>query len=530
VLDAVLGLPGPGAGGITARSSERLAGDVRTRARSAVDGDPATAWSTPFVGVTGQWVEVDLPQTVTFDRLALRVVADGRHSVPTRLRIDAGGQSRAVDVPAVEDRPGEYATVAAPVTFAPLAGDRIRVTVESVRPTTTLDYHSLTQIAMPAALAELGIPGVEAPSAPAALPDDCRAGLLTVDGDPIGVRVTGDRATAERHGALSLEQCDPSGAALAPLGLGRGEHELVSAPGRETGLDLDQLVLGSEPGGGPLALGPEGAVPRSLPTPEGAGQSAGAAAGAPRVRVIDEGRTSMKLRARGTGEPFWLVLGQSDNAGWRATVGGHDLGESQLVDGYANGWLVPGDVARGDLEITLTWTPQRVVWLAIGISGLAMLGCAVLALRGRRRPDAHGPDETGAAEPTLASPLVARGARPGPIALVAAPLGIALVAGILVSPWAGLLVGALVLGALVRPRLRVLLTLGAPLALGLAALYIVTKNYVNKYPPLFEWPTFFDSVHVLGWLAIVFVAADALVEVLRERRRYHGAATPTGEP
>jgi hypothetical protein len=36
---------------------------------------------------------------------------------------------------------------------------------------------------------------------------------------------------------------------------------------------------------------------------------------------------------------------------------------------------------------------------------------------------------------------------------------------------------------------------------------------------VFEWPTFFERVHVLGWLAVGLLAADALVEVVRTRRR-----------
>ena len=528
-IDALLGLPGPSAGGLAARSSDRIPGDVRARASSAVDGDAATAWSTPFGAPVGNWVEVDVPEPVAFERLDLQVVADGRHSVPTRVRVDAGGQARTVDVPAIEDRGEENATVTVPLTFDPLTGDRIRVTIEEIRPITTLEYYSVLDVVMPVALAELGIPGGEAPPLPPALPGECRADLVTLDGRAVPVRVTGDRVAAEARDRLSVELCDPAGVAPRPrVALGAGDHELVSAPGRVTGLDVDEVVLGSAAGGAPHALGAFGAVPTAS-VPGRAGRSAATPGGAPTVTVEDEGRTSMKLRVEGAEAPFWLVLGQSDNDGWRASVDGHDLGRSQLVDGYANGWLVPGDLGGGDLEVTLTWTPQRLVWIAIGISGLAMLACTALALRGRRRPG-HGAPRGPGVEPALTSPLVAGGTRPPFVTLVAAPLGAAVVAGVLVRPWAGLLVGALVLGALVRPRLRVLLTAGAPLAIGAAGLYIVVQNSRYDYPPLFEWPTFFDSVHVLGWLAVVLLAADALVEVLRERGRHDDAATPTAEP
>lgn len=93
----------------------------------------------------------------------------------------------------------------------------------------------------------------------------------------------------------------------------------------------------------------------------------------------------------------------------------------------------------------------------------------------------------------------------------------------------GLLVGLLVLAALLRSRWRVVLAIGAPAALGLAALYVLAEQTLNKYPPVFEWPTFFDRVHVLGWLAVAFIAADALVEIVRTRRRRSGDPPPSGD-
>jgi hypothetical protein len=39
----------------------------------------------------------------------------------------------------------------------------------------------------------------------------------------------------------------------------------------------------------------------------------------------------------------------------------------------------------------------------------------------------------------------------------------------------------------------------------------------HDYPPVFEWPTFFDRVHVLGWFAVALLIADALVETVRTR-------------
>jgi arabinofuranan 3-O-arabinosyltransferase len=508
LVDDLLGRPGAPEGGVTARSSERLPGSVLARASSAIDGDETTAWSTGFGAPAGQWIDLELPGPVTFDELNVAVVADGRHSVPTRLRIDADGQTRTVDLPAVADQPAENATVGVPVSFAPVTAGRIRVTVEAIRPVDTIEYFSDTPITTPFALAELGVPGVTASALPAALPDDCRADLVTIDGDPVPVRITGQPAAAAALGPLAVERCDDGGG-VSPLRLRSGDHELRAAAGADTGIDLDGLVLGSEAGGSPLALGSRGAIPApatARPAP-------------PKIEVVESGRTEMKVRVTGAEEPFWLMLGESENSGWKASVDGKDLGGSTLVDGYANGWLVePGD---GTMTVTLTWTPQRAVWIALGLSGIALLVCVVLALGlwPRRRftlgTATSAPVSAAAPPPILAYPWRASGELPGRPARIVVPALAAVTAGALIRPLAGLVVGGLVLAALHRPRWRAVLAIGAPASLALAGLYILVQQWRHWYPSVFEWPTFFDRAHVLGWLAIVFLAADALVETAR---------------
>jgi arabinofuranan 3-O-arabinosyltransferase len=394
-----------------------------------------------------------------------------------------------------------------------------------VREVSTREYYSNTPIVTPVALAELGIPGVQRPAPADALPGVCRDDLLTIDGAPLPVRVTGSVADASAGRPLSAEPCDPTtgGASSSPVALERGQHVLRSALGLDTGVDLDGIVLGSDAGGAPLALGARGAVPAA----------AGPAGSTPKVQVTSSGRTNMKLHVTGADKPFWVVLGESHNRGWVASVDDHDLGKGQLVNGYANGWLVDPKDTR-TLDVTLTWTPQRTVWIALAISGVTMLLCTALALgllhRRRRAQPQAAPDAARELDepPVFRSPLVAAGTRPRRLVVAATAIGAGLLAAVLINPLPGLLVGLLVLAALVRPRLRVALAIGAPVALGLAGLYVLAEQTLNEYPPVFEWPTFFDRVHVLGWLAVALIAADALVEVVRTRRRRPGEPPPSG--
>ena len=43
--------------------------------------------------------------------------------------------------------------------------------------------------------------------------------------------------------------------------------------------------------------------------------------------ILKDGSTSMTVRVDGASDPFWMVLGQSLNKGWKATADGEDLGE-----------------------------------------------------------------------------------------------------------------------------------------------------------------------------------------------------------
>ncbi len=236
----------------------------------------------------------------------------------------------------------------------------------------------------------------------------------------------------------------------------------------------------------------------------------------PSVTVTRDGDTRMRAHVAGADEPFWLVLGQSQSAGWKATVaGGDSLGPSQMVDGYANGWFV-SDPAH-EFDVVFEWTPQQRVWTAIWISIVAVLVCIAIACVGvfrvRRGSGADGTDPRDA-EATLEWPVPARGAVAPPRgpARVLVPLLAGLVAALVIAPWAGLLVALLLLGMQRRPRLRVVLVLGPSLLLTLAAAYIVYLQHHFQFPSLFEWPTLFPYARPLGWLAVVFLAADVVQE------------------
>ncbi len=496
-------------GGIASSAEEHIAGDVGARASSAIDGDPSTAFVTTFALKRGRvWVRYRLPEPVTFDRMDMQVVADGRHSVPTRLRVTVdGGRSVDVDVPPIADGKAQGHVVPVTVRLPRLTGREIEIRFLDFRKVTTVEYFSTADVAMPIAIAEWGIPGVRVPPLPAEISRRCRDDLVTLDGKPLAVRIVGTTEQAVARRPLSLEPCGGA------LDLGPGRHVIRSAQGRRTGFDVDRLVLASDAGGAPMAgLGPTGEVPADPAA------ARGASVGTPRVEVEARGDTDVRVRVRGASEPFWLVLGQSRNDGWRArVVDGRTLGSSTLVDGYANGWLVD-PAGRSDFAVQLTWAPQRVVRAALFASAAAMLVCLLIVagslLRRRPRPAAWVAADGG----ELVDPRVASGGTPSTARAVGAAVLVGAASGFIAGPLVGLAVGTLVLVVVRAPHRRMILSLGAAASLAVAGGYTTLKQAVLGYPSVFEWPTFFSEMHVAGWFAILFITADVVVELVRRGR------------
>jgi hypothetical protein len=548
-VDALVGRTGAAGAGVVAYSSQRLPGDLQATASAALDGNPATMWS-PGLGAANQlgaWIQVNRPQSSTVDHLNLVVAADGFHSVPTKLRVQAcdalapdgrcpsNAPSSNVAIAPVADGKRRGATAAVAVSFPAVTGRDLTITVTGVRFETTRDYAfqaTPTQIALPVGIAELGIPGTTMAPPAASISDACRSNLLTVDGHPVSVSLSGTTKAALAGDGLTVTPCGPDAAGIT---LGAGSHVVLGAPGSVTGFDIDQLALDSAPGGGPDARRGENGAALSAPTP----------GPAPTVRVTAASTTRYQLAITGVTQPYWLVLGQSINKGWKATVDGDgkSLGPSTLIDGFGNGWLVKPTGAR-TMSVTLRWTPQTGENVALLVSALAVLSCLFLALVPwrRRRSPRHAPervdvapaaavstgsvdteldDPEGGDVPTLGNPFGrARALSPGVAAILAAVCG--LVAGVLVPQavffevFLGVAVGVAL--ALIVPRTRGLLSLAV---LGFTVggvIYIISLQASQRFASG-AWPTHFEQANILIWVAIVFLGADGVVELVRRRRR-----------
>ena len=505
---------------VAANSSTRLDGDRAARANAALDGDPSTAWIAQTGAQAGEWIGFKLSEPITLEHLDLQVLNDGRHSLPTRITVSTENGSRTVDlrVPPVGYGRPQNSTSTETVGFPALSGADLKVTVDSVLQVRSLDYYAsftgATDI-LPVGIAELGIPGVDQPVAPAQLPQECQSGLMSIDGKPVDVEVTGSSKDAISGQPLQVRPC---GNSLNGISLSAGSHTVSTSSRLPSGWSIDSLDFASAP---------------VLTHPNVAPATAPAAPAGASVAVDHHDRTSWDLTVKSNGKPFWLVLGQSFSSGWSATVNGHSLGAPKLVDGYATGWLIPAGALDGVAAVHIEWTPQRVVWAAIAASALALFVCLILAAWPRRRRGARSTQtpDTGALSPTAAT--VYGGSRPSVRAVAAWSIGWGLLAAGASRPLIGALAAVAVGVGCFLPRGRTavrVITAAAALAV---PVYVVQQQAAHNYLPTIDWPAALSSANDIAWFALAMLGADAAAGAARaytRRRVTTNTLDPAGRP
>ena len=86
-------------------------------------------------------------------------------------------------------------------------------------------------------------------------------------------------------------------------------------------------------------------------------------------------------------------------------------------------------------------------------------------------------------------------------------------AAVITRPLIGLVVGAAVAVALRVPKGRIVLTIGAVAFAAAAGFWTVLVQAIDHVAPGVSWPPAFGTSGTLAWIAVAFLAADAVVEV-----------------
>ena len=436
-------------------ADRRLPGSPASRGASAFDGDITTAWLTPFDEVVGASVRVERdPGSVETVTVAWN--DDDQHSVPTQLSLTAAdGSARIVDLPAVEPTDG---AAQATISIEPIDATNLTVTVTAIDARTTPEYFSGLPLVLPVGLAEIQLGDTPNVGGRADVPLDtsCRTDLVTLDGKPVPVRLVGTRGDALARSELRMESCEP-------IDLTAGSHRLDTAAGATSGFDIDRIVLDSSP---------------SAPAPP--------ATDAPATTIEQMEDTAAEIVVGPSSEPSWLVLQQSWNPGWTATVDGEDLGEPVLINGFANAWLLPASTSSR--QITFDWSPQRTVTIALWLSLIA--GVIVLALAvGLRRPSDEPVTATGRRVPRL---------------VLGGVLAVAVIA--FAGPLVAIAAAAI---AAASSRWRWLPVVVVSACFAIVGAGIAAFEWRYDFPAAPDWPSRFTWASPIVWLAVVTVVVAA---------------------
>lgn len=469
-------------------ADRRLTGDLRSGGWAATDGDPGTAWRTPFDAALGaRWTAPLAPidprnvdtATVGVATLGISQIVDGRHALITEVAvsIDAGAAvTLAVPAPGPDGRseiPLESDLLEA---IADPSSSRLTVEIRGTNGATTPDPTTALPRELPIAVTSFDHPRLAVGALPDRVTTACRDDLLSVNGVGVALQVDGALKTALTGGALNASTCGPATTVWNP-----GTHRLRTAPGDATGLDIDRVVLRD-------------------PSPT-------TTAARPVTEIVDRSRTGYSVQVGPCPTGCWLVHGEGFNTGWTASDPSGSLGPPQLVDGGFNGWWLQPFAAARTVEVR--WTPQRTLDLALLASMMVAIGCIAAVVIGRRRvmplndvqPPAWlswGRSTTGPSPSSV-------------VAMVLLTLGTAMAVA---PPW-GLVAGVVSLGAalLRRPAITGVAAIASAAVIGAVIVFRVRRD--RPFPgPL--WTTEFADLHRPG-LLVVALLVGSLIAVGRAR-------------
>lgn len=489
VLDALLGRPGPAGGQPSASASSFLEGGLRHLPSNALDGDRGTWWTPGFRDPRGQSIVIRSPAPVPVERATVTFVDDEEHSTPTRVAVSADGRETAtIGLEPVDNGDGtSSATIVLPES---VTASEVRFAFPELNPKTTINWNSNNLEELPIAIAELDVAGLRVPPRPEQFDTGCRDDLVRTDAGPVPVRISGSTDDALAGRGLDLRGCQP-------VDLDGGERTFETSQGRQTGLDVDQLVWCSAGGGAACeATGP-------LLT-EGAGDAP------PRSTVVEDDDATVRVRIDGArpGTPFWLVLGQSYNTGWEVVDSEVEHEPTQRVDGYANGFVVNPETAS--FELTLRFVPQNRVDVGLLLSLLGAIAALVLvALPTRQIRTALLPLH----EPVRRLRVTTwEGALPTRRDAIVVGVATGIGATLIVNPLIGVITGVLAGFATRREGWRPIFTIGPAVLLGTCAAYLIVFQMRNDIGPGLHWPSDTSRLHTVGLAAVLFLVADVVID------------------
>ncbi|MSX02652.1 MAG: DUF3367 domain-containing protein, partial [Actinobacteria bacterium] len=468
-IDRLAGTRGP----LTANSSGRYLGKPGWRASMAFDGSRQRAWLGTWKGsgsASISWKSSTL-QTIAALRLAAPTEVVRR---PTKVRLIADGRS------------GETVAVSSGgrVEFSsPVSGRSFTLQIVEARfPSSASGLERQRRAVGIGELTGDALPRLDVPSS-GAIKSECGDSSVSIGSLTVGLQSSGSVSRLDSGVPLEVSACEPS----SPVRVKEGSVVVQTLPA----LLLPEIVSLDSP------------APAGPPEQTGGGELISAGTG------TGSNRSGVKVDLSG---PSWIVLGESWNRGWTATCDGRDLGRSQPIDAFANGWLAPADCRSVAFKFAPNATVQRLYFVSAAAILALLLMLVGMAIRRRgeaegleiglkRLPDPDPPD------------------RGGLKAIVIACCATAAVVGFCFSLRAGVLLGpamALLVWRGVSNR-TFFLVAGGLLATAVPILYVVLPvedhgGYNASYAGDLV------AAHWVAVVAVTLLGAGLLRSLLRARR------------
>ena len=400
----------------------------------AIDGDDRTAWF-PAVGD----VTPSLTVPVMADMVSVRLTG----GASLRARVD----DTVIDVTNLGD--GNFDIV------VPAGTRAITLLLDPSGATPRRDSRTGDLITPPVGIVE--IIGSESIDLGESFSVDCRDDVLTLDGQTIELSLTGTLGDVVAQRPIAATACGE------PISLATGDHRLEAGPSRRSGWNIDQIVLRSTNARFASVSSGDSDV----------------------VAKVDRANRTYTVPPCPKG--CWLETRDGWNTGWSATIDGSALeGPVASGGGRTTWWLEPSDNSR---TIETSWTPQRTLWLGLGLSLLTVLLCCALAVWPARRRAAI-------ATQTSAPIVGSRASQPRRLALTTA-----VITAVVVGPlW------AVVPLVLARKNFATWARRVGVALIVLAGLFVFAQQIRTGADPGFGWPSVFRRAHRPALVGLIFVS------------------------
>ncbi len=449
-------------------ANERLQGSASWWGMAALDNDPSTVWWTAsrFDLAASDEPEISFPLSGPLQTLTLHQVRDDLASRLSQVSLDFrnnGEILETIDIAVPEpDERGQSR-----LDIPDISGTSVTVRLSGIAPTWVHDDATGLVTAAPVGINDITTAGAAPVVLPPTFDTGCREDLVTINGRGLALRLRGTVRNVLLGHPINADICGPR-----TLALESGVHRVSTSRGLQSGWDVDSIILRDA--------------------------NRGALASSESANITSE-RGRRQIDGTTCITSCWLEGPDGWNEGWVASIEGQALPPPRASAGGRNMWYIDSDQFPESERVILTWTPQRAMWWAIGITlGAIVALLATAAIDSRRRSSRR---QSPAKTPSHSAASAASARR--------LMIGLTLLVSVLViSPWWGVILTVLVF--IFRRHPRVLMFLGGGLV-GLGLLFVIAQQIRTGAEPGFGWPSVFSRAHrpTLAGLVLVWVVVTA---------------------